>query len=452
MRSFEQVEAWLATATDYERMAQPPTQPGAFDLGRMARLCRASGDPQDALATLHVAGTKGKGSVAALAAAWARAPGRRIGLYTSPHLCSLRERIVIDGAPAAAEAWLAAANRVRAAAESLRGESPTFFEITTAMAFVAFWQAGVDLAVIEVGLGGRLDATNVLRPLACAITRIDRDHTALLGDTVDRIAGEKAGIVKAGIPVVCLADPPAAHAVIAARAAELHAPLAALGREIGVEPVGTPDGIQATVTTPGGVHAGLRVPVLGRHQLENLALAVALCDVLPAVGLPLDPAAGRRALAAVRLPGRCDLHRRRGRRPNTLVDGAHTPVSVAALAQVLEGLPRPHVVAFAAMADKDIDGCVQALAGVVDRLVATSTGTPRSAPPGEIAAAARAAGIHRADVVQLAPEALRFARHAATSAGTVAVTGSLYLAGTAYQVLFGVDGRNLPILGAPPDA
>lgn len=452
MRSFEEVEAWLATATDYERMAQPPTQPGAFDLTRMARLCRGCGDPQDALATLHVAGTKGKGSVAAMAAAWARAPGRRIGLYTSPHLCSLRERIVIDGAPISGEAWLAAANRARAAAEALTGEAATFFEVTTAMAFVAFWQAEVDLAVIEVGLGGRLDATNVLRPLACAITRIDRDHTALLGDTVALIAAEKAGILKPGVPAVCLPEPATAHGAIAARAAAVGAPLRTLGREIGVEALGVADGVGATVTTPDGVHAGLRVPVRGTHQIENLALAVALCDALPRVGLPLDPEAGRRALAAVRLPGRCELHRRRGKRPNTLIDGAHTPVSVAALAEVLAGLPAPRVVAFAAMADKDHHACVRALAGVADRIVVTSTGTPRSAPPGEIANAARRAGIPRADVVQLAPDALRFARHAATPAGTVAVTGSLYLAGSAYQVLLGVDGRTLPVLGAPPDA
>ncbi|MCI0340516.1 MAG: bifunctional folylpolyglutamate synthase/dihydrofolate synthase [Planctomycetales bacterium] len=447
----------MAERTDYERMARPPSEPGAYDLGRMRRLCADLGDPQARVPCLHVAGTKGKGSVSAFAAALLSAPGRRVGLYTSPHLVSLRERIVVDGRPISEEDFVSAMGLVAPEAERLAaagapGGAPTFFEVTTAAAFVHFERVGVDVAVHEVGLGGRLDATNVVSPDATAIASIGLDHTALLGTTLDSIAREKAGILKPGVPAVTLAEPPEALAAIADVAGRVGAPLRVVPRDIPVEADLLPGGgwrvavgAIGDAEEPGGP---LEIRVRGGHQPWNLALAVAAVqDLHGRTGLPLDGTAGRAALERLRLPGRLDLVLGR---PRLLLDGAHTPPSVRAFAREIEGLPRPRVVVLAAMRDKDLPGLLRELAGPADRLVATTAGTPRSADPGEVARRAREAGIGAVEEQAPAPEALDAAVRLAGPAGTVGVTGSLYLAGAAYAHLgrrAGYGPGQLPVLG-----
>ncbi len=444
LENYWDVQRWLAERTDYERMARPPTEPGAYDLGRMRRLCAALGDPQDRIPCVHVAGTKGKGSVSAFAAALLSVPGRRVGLYTSPHLVSLRERIVVDGRAISEDDFVAAMARVAPEAERMAaaGAPPTFFEATTAAAFVHFQRAGVDVAVHEVGLGGRLDATNVVRPAATVIASIGLDHTALLGTTLDAIAREKAGILKPGVPAVTLAEPPEALGAIAEEARRVGAPLRVVPLDVTVEArPRAGGGWRVAVGTNRGPGDPLEIAVRGRHQPWNLALAVgAAQDFAARTSLALDRPAGRSALSRLRLPGRLDLV---PGRPILLLDGAHTPPSVRAFAEELTPLPRPRVVVFAAMGDKDLPGLVRELVPATDRLVATTTGTPRSADPGALAALARGAGIAAVEERAPAPEALDAARELAAPGGTVGVTGSLYLAGAAYA-RFGEAAGLLP--------
>lgn len=465
MNTFEEVETWLATTTDYERLAKPPTEPGAMSLARMRALCAACGDPQQAFTALHVAGSKGKGTVVAYAAAWASAPGRTVGIYTSPHLISLRERIVINGRAISTQAFVAAAQVVGPACDDVvaaTGDPPTFFEVVTALAFVAFRDAGVDVAVIEVGLGGRLDATNVVTPVACAVTTIDLDHTAILGDSKALIAREKAGIFKPGVPVIYerrLDDPEGVTAALDHAACELGCPF-----------------IRSTATaathhdTPPGFSGGARtvtIVVEGREfgpfdlpasdspraravRLTSLAMAVGLCHPLATAGHPIDAVTGIAALARVRLPGRLDAVPRRGKQPAMLIDGAHTPASFELFEAVLRDSPEPRVVVLAAMADKDIERALALLESVTDRLIVTTLNLPRSANPREVATAAKGRQFGHIDVMWDPAEALRFARSVTGGSGTLAVTGSLYLAGVAYEVLLGMGGDDLPVIGPPP--
>ncbi|MHC5021068.1 MAG: bifunctional folylpolyglutamate synthase/dihydrofolate synthase [Planctomycetota bacterium] len=462
MNTFEEVEAWLATTTDYERMAKPPTAPGALSLDRMRRLCAACGDPQDAFTSLHVAGSKGKGTVVAYAAAWASAPGRTIGIYTSPHLVSLRERIVINGRAITTQAFVAAANVVGPACDDVAAETndpPTFFEIITAIAFVAFRDAGVDVAVIEVGLGGRLDATNVITPAACAVTTIDLDHTAILGETKALIAREKAGIFKSGVPVIydrALDDLDGVTAALDAVAAELGCPFIRASTLSAAPSQGLKGGgREVCVAVEGREFGPLELPATDSPQgravrLKSLAMAAGLCHPLEAAGHPIAPEHVRAAVGAVRLPGRNDSHPRRGKQPGLLLDGAHTPASFEVFRAMLAVQPEPRVVVLAAMADKDIAAGLALLEGLTDRLIVTTMNLPRSANPREVATAAKGRAFGHIDVIWDPAEALRFARSVLQGAGTLGVTGSLYLAGVAYEVLLGMGGDDLPVIGPPP--
>jgi len=294
---------FLNTFTDYERMASVYA-PGDYNLERMRRLLSALGNPERAFLSLHIAGTKGKGSTAHLAEAILREAGYRTGLYTSPHLVDLRERIRLDGRPIP-EAHFA---RVMARMEpELRRLRPTYFETMTAAAFVYFADRKVDYAVVEVGLGGRLDATNVITPAACAVTTIDFDHMDKLGHTLEAIAGEKAGILKPGVPAVSSPQAPAARRVLEARGPIAFPRFRVLSSR----------GFVLKFTAEG---RRWQLPVLGEHQAANAATALAL---VARSGAAVPPEAVRRAFRKIRLPGRIE---RVGRRPTVIVDAAHNPV------------------------------------------------------------------------------------------------------------------------------
>ncbi len=362
IRRYSDALRFLNSFTDYERMASVYA-PGDYNLERMRRLLSALGNPERAFLSLHIAGTKGKGSTAHLAEAILREAGYRTGLYTSPHLVDLRERIRLDGKILSEQDF----TRVMAEMEpELRRLRPTYFETMTAAAFLLFAEKGVDYAVVEVGLGGRLDATNVILPAACAITTIDYDHMEKLGNTLEEIAGEKAGILKPGIPAVSSPQPPAARRVLDKVNGLIYPRFRVLSSR----------GFVVKFTVEDRPH---ELPVLGEHQAANAATALALVERSGAI---VSSGAVRRAFRKVRLPGRVE---RVGRRPTLIVDAAHNPVSARALAAALRGVPRRRLVlVFGASADKDYRGMLASLLPAADLAIFTKASNPRAAAPSDL--------------------------------------------------------------------
>lgn len=377
----------------------------ALSLDRMRTLCRRMGHPERAVPLLiHVAGTKGKGSTAAMIAGGLRAAGLRTGLYTSPHVISFWERIQVDGAPVrpAAFARLLAPHIPWARALPAR-ERPTYFEWVTAAALAHFRATRSDAAVLEVGLGGRLDATNVVTPAVCAITRIDYDHTAILGTTLTRIAREKAGILKPGVPCVVGRQPTEALRAIRRRARTVGAPLQAAG-----------PAPRLTLAMPGA------------HQRENAAVALGILDLLRHQGrIPLTPAAARRAVSHTTLPGRIQVVRRA---PPLVVDGAHNPLAFQVLGLTLrKTFPgRRWTLVLGTASDKDLAGMLEPLKAWASRVVAVPYDHPRALDPGIIVRTAGRLGIP-ARAAPSVREALR------KTSGPVCVAGSLWLAGEALR-------------------
>jgi dihydrofolate synthase/folylpolyglutamate synthase len=385
-----------------------------FGLDNISAIVARLGHPERAFRSVHIAGTNGKGSVTAMVAAALRAAGHRSARYTSPHLLDLSERFVVDGRAVTAEALMASVADVRAAIDGLRRDGrlevqPTFFEVTTAVAFELFRRAGVEVAVLEVGLGGRLDATNVVAPpalLATAITSIDFDHQLYLGTTLREIAIEKAGIIKPGVPVVIGPLGPEAAAAIAEVAASRAAP------EIRVDP---------------GDADGLTLGLAGAHQRANAAVAIRLLQQLDRLGIAVPDHAIAAGLADPQWPGRLEVRRLPGGR-ELLLDAAHNPAGAASLASYLKaegGEPRPLVLA--AMRDKDISGIFAALLPAVGRLIVTRASNPRSADPELLAQQARAiAPTLPIAVVPALDAALDAAWHASPR---IVVAGSIFLLG-----------------------
>jgi len=320
---------------DYERVNHPPYGERVWRLDRVRELLAALGNPQQRYRTVHVAGTKGKGSTTAMIESILRADGYRTGMYTSPHLHTFRERIRVGG-DLVSEEDLAALVQEVSPLLAVRPEL-TVFEIITALAMLHFAKCGVEHAVVEVGLGGRLDATNVLIPDVSVITSISLDHTKVLGNTIGAIAGEKAGIIKPGVPVVSAPQVSEALSVIKERAGALGSELILCGRDWKWRFEGADlEGQSLTLCRPGHEsapeHADLRIPLLGEHQLENATAAVAAVEALRARGVTISPQAIRRGLAEVRWPGRMEVL---SRRPLVVLDGAHNPDSIQRLLEAL---------------------------------------------------------------------------------------------------------------------
>jgi len=343
-----------------------------FGLENITAIVERLGRPDRTFKSVHVAGTNGKGSVTAMVDAALRAAGHRTARYTSPHLTDLSERFVIGGRPVAHDTLVCAVATVRDVVESLRfdgtlGVQPTFFEVTTAVAFELFRRAEVEIAVLEVGLGGRLDATNIVSPVVTAITSIALDHQLYLGSTLAEIAFEKAGIIKAGVPVVVGPVDPESLGVIARVANERGAAL-----------------IRATPADAAPFTLGL----YGDHQRANAGVAVRVLEQLTArgVGVPSDAVA--RGLADPEWPGRLDQRRLPDGR-ELLLDAAHNPAGAAALATYLTAESQRRPLVFAAMRDKDIDGMFRILLPAIGAAVMTRASNPRSADPGMLADSAR---------------------------------------------------------------
>ena len=418
-----------------------PDDPGAWlfarttggirwGLERTEELLAGVDHPHRRFRALHVAGTNGKGSVSALCESALRAahPGRTIGLYTSPHLVSFTERIRIGGRPVDAALLADAEARLRPAIERT---GATFFEAATALAFLCFAEAGVDLAVVEVGLGGRLDSTNVITPLATAVTNVARDHVEYLGESLQRIAWEKGGIFKPGVPAVIGEEDPFIMEVLRERAAQAGAPLVVLDavirmRDVEVSLEGTRFRLDSERW---GAHE-VRIPLVGAHQARNAALAAELLGVLPYDVRPSWEAI-EAGFADVRWAGRMQVVRQRG--ATWIFDVAHNPAGVAALTAALDGLelPRPLVLVAAILADKEWDEMLPPLLARADAAILTIAPT---APESRRWDPEHVAGSIDAETpIRVIPDLAAALMRAETMApyGTLLVTGSVHTVGDA---------------------
>jgi dihydrofolate synthase/folylpolyglutamate synthase len=405
-------------------------------LDTIGALMDALDHPERAAPAVHIAGTNGKGSVAAMMARAFQAAGHRTGRYTSPHLVHLEERMAVDGRSVPTADLDRALARVRSASERLAsvaaGLQPTYFEITTAAAFEVFREARVDVSVLETGMGGRFDATTIVSPAVTVITTIGLDHESYLGTTVEAIAAEKAGIIKPGVPLVLGDLPGAAHAVVARLAADAGAPVRRVADECHIQarPVG--DGrYDVVIRTRRASYGPLGLGLRGRHQVDNAAVAVLALETADEAGMAVTPQALETGLREARWPARLDLLDVGGR--SLLVDGAHNPGGAAALAAYLrEVYPAGLPLVFGVMADKDIEGMLAPLVPFARPLVVTRAPGRRAAQPDRVAEAARALGMPEVIVVaDIAP-----AIHAAWGRGdTAVVAGSLYLAGAVLSLI-----------------
>jgi len=452
----ESALAWLDRRINFERVVPATAAPGTFGLGRVRRLLAAVGNPHESFPVVHVAGTKGKGSTVAMLAAALQAAGHRVGRYMSPHVDAIEERICVGGRPISAADLVRAFQAVIPAVEQMDrtaarrgGNGPTWFEVLTAVAFVHFARARVDLAVLETGLGGRLDATNVSKPVLSIITSISLDHMHLLGSTVGRIATEKAGIIKRRCPVISAAIHPAARRVIESTAARRHAPLLQLGRdfESSYLPPTAADEARSHGLAPGSVAVRIaaapaaadivfQLGMPGPHQAINAALVVMAARSLTARGIQVPDRAVVRGLRQVSLPARVETI---AHRPLVILDAAHNVASMESLmATLADAAPtfRPRVLVFAASSDKQIDEMLAVVRGHFDHVVVTRYATnPRAATVQQLVASCRRAAIPSPQVATAPAEALRLARSLATPRGLVCVAGSFFLAAEIRAVL-----------------
>jgi dihydrofolate synthase/folylpolyglutamate synthase len=445
LRTLEDALRALSACTDYEKMQRTGRGYSRFNLRTISRLVASLGEPHRRFRSIHVAGTKGKGSTTHLLGRILQAAGERVGEYTSPHLHEVTERIRVQGRDIPGEALASILSRMSHELSSGAPDRPTFFDFMTAIAFAYFADQGVDFAVVEVGLGGRLDSTNVLVPEVSVITSVSRDHTETLGESLAEIAAEKAGIVKPGVPVVTGVTAARsdgsleAHRVIRQAAHLRGSPFLALGRDFDVGRVQAADvdgrlGIRFRVDTWRTSALEIAMPVLGVHQARNAAVAVAAVDALRERGaVRLEDSAIAEALLRIRLPARIEIL---GERPIRLIDAAHNDASARATCEAIRlHFPgRRAVVCFGSARDKDIERILRELRPSAEAFVLTRAPSPRAADPEEILPALSGGGI-RAEIRVDPAAALERAEELAGADGIVLVTGSFYLAGAVREVL-----------------
>jgi dihydrofolate synthase/folylpolyglutamate synthase len=409
-----------------------------FGLDNITRLLSAAGNPQEAFRSIHVGGTNGKGSTSAMIESMLRTAGTTTGLFTSPHLVSFTERIRVNAEEIRVEEVVDLAAEVRQIVESMEGFSPTFFEVVTTMAFLYFRRRNVQWAVVEVGLGGRLDATNLLMPEVTVITPIGYDHCEFLGRTLKEIAGEKAGIIKERIPVVTAAQRSEAMEVIEKKAVEKGCQLFRYGEQFTAQLLSfSPGGIRFRYTGA-GQYEDIDVPLAGEHQMTNGAMAIKTVEILSQQlgDLRCDI---RKGLAAVQWPGRLEMAKDD---PPILIDGAHNPHAAVVLShylrEVLSCRYKRIILVAGIMADKDIDGILNPLLPLVAEVIFASPAYGRAAPPEALAARAAAAGYSSRAAGSVA-RALLVAEGLWRSGDLIVVTGSFYTIGEAKEAL-GIKG------------
>jgi dihydrofolate synthase/folylpolyglutamate synthase len=404
-----------------------------FGLENIKTLCTALGHPEQTFQTIVVAGTNGKGSVTVMVETALRAAGHRTARYTSPHLVRLEERFVVDGREVETTVLRDVVACVQRTVDSLMKDGnletlPTFFECTTAAAFELFRRAGTEIAVLEVGLGGRLDATNVVTPVVTAITSIDFDHQAQLGNTLESIAREKAGIAKPGVPMVCGRVPEAALRVIREVCQSTDAPLIPVSEMVAIVPRADAETLDVHVGSRS--LGGIRLSLPGKHQRENAAVAVALLNEITKRGVALPDAAIRKGLTEAEWPGRLERFVRSG--VEILLDAAHNPAGARALTSHLEDIGWSRItLLFGAMRDKDVSGMLAPLAHVAESVICTTPPTPRAMPADELAAVAR----QFAPVVEIVPDMKDALESAIARRTRVVAAGSIFLIGPLRDIL-----------------
>lgn len=426
---------YLYSFVDYSLTRSLRYSPEKFDLGRMAALAEALGAPHQRYPVVHVAGTKGKGSTCAMIASVLQAAGYQVGLYTSPHLVDYTERIQINRQPVSHEQLVELVARLKP--EVAKIERLTTFELTTAAAFLFFAEEKVDIAVVEVGLGGRLDATNIVDPLVSVITSLSMDHMNVLGDTLEKIAAEKGGIIKPGRPVVVAHQKAEAVAVLKKIAKARQAPLlftddAYFANLTGHSLAGQEFTIRSAVGNNGNSRAShFNLPLLGAHQVQNALTAYAALKVINKAGIKVSGTNIRKGFATVSWPGRFEILQND---PLVVIDSAHNLDSAEKLAQTIRDyLPgRPISLVFGASEDKDVTGMLGALSPVIESVMVTQSVHPRSYDAVQLAEAAQKLGLPVAVDPQL-ESALERVYANLQPDGALVITGSIFIAAGARQ-------------------
>ncbi len=440
MWTYEDALDYLYSFINYEVKREVRYAPEVMNLDRPRQLLAALGDPQNDFPIIHITGTKGKGSVGAYCQGALQAAGLKTALYSSPHLQDFRERFRVNDQIIPRETLAALVARMKPAVDQIDGL--TWFELTTALAFMYFQLEAVDAVVLEVGLGGRLDATNVVTPLVSVITSLSFDHTHLLGSTLAEIAYEKAGIIKPGVPVVSAPQPPEAAQVIAEVAAANNSPLIRVGADWKVITGACTAQGQAFQAGKAGYLQDYWTPLVGGHQAINATVALAALDAARQAGLPLPEILVPDGRMPVNWPGRFEIVQEQ---PVVVLDAAHNGASAAwlrdTLLQVFPGAT-PRVLVFGASADKDVRGMFAELLPAIDYLILTQADHPRAMSTDELRNLAEQAGY--AGEARSAPHvraALAQAYELAGQGGLVTVTGSLFIVGEARDLLGLALGR-----------
>lgn len=438
--NYSQAEEYLNSFTNYEQIPGISyAQPG-YSLRHVEELLTRMGNPQLAARTIHIAGTKGKGSVAAMTAQVLSSSGYTTGRYTSPHLHNLRERITIDGGLISEAEFAAAMTELKPFIESMKKDTSfrqlTYFEALTALAFAHFEKKQVDFQVLEVGLGGRLDATNVVaHPAVCIITSISLDHTQILGNTLEEIAREKAGIIKPGCWAVISPQSEEAASVISDVCREKEAKAVQTGKDVTWHKIGGDLHKQSLVIEGRTSKYQVSIPLLGDFQLENAATAVAALEILVSAGFAISTADIAQGLAQVKWPGRFQILQQY---PTVLVDGAHNVASMKRLVNNIKAyFPQKRILlVFGTSCDKDIPGITNELVSLSSRVIVTQASHSRAAPLPTLAAEFTKRGIEP-ETKRTVTEAISRALSLAAKTDIICVTGSLFVVAEALDYFSG---------------
>jgi len=431
--NYRQAENYILSFTDYEKIPGIAYTAANYDLRRMEKLLKPLGNPHLGTKTVHIAGTKGKGSTAAMISQILVSAGYRTGLFTSPHLNTLRERMRVNGTMISEAEFAALVSDIGPIVESINKKAAfgelTTFEILTAVVFTYFKRAGVDYQVLEVGLGGRLDATNVVKPDVCVITSLSLDHTEILGDTVAKLAAEKAGIIKPGCVVVNAPQISDAASIINEACHRQRAKLIQVGRDITWHKVSGDLSQQRFKVKGKNGNYDLTIPLLGDYQLENAATALAAIEALQSLGTNISPETISKGFKQVSWPGRLQIL---SHHPLVVVDGAHNAYSMKKLVENVKKYfhyDRCFLI-FGTSCDKDISGMARELETLSQHVIITSSSHPRAASVKSLTERFSQLGV-KPIVVKNVSQALSRARRAANKTDMILITGSLFVAGEA---------------------
>jgi len=438
--NYSQAEEYLNSFVNYEQISGITyAQPG-YSLRHVEELLNRMGNPQLAAKTIHIAGTKGKGSVAAMIAQGLSSSGYRTGLYISPHFHTLRERISIDGSLISEAEFTAAMAKVKPFIESMKQDTSfrqlTYFEALTALTFAYFQKKRVDFQVLEVGLGGRLDATNVVaNPVICIITSISLDHTQILGDSLEEIAREKAGIIKSGCWVVISPQPEEAASVITEICRDKKAKVVQVGKDVTWHKISGDLHHQSLAIEGRTSKYQVSIPLLGDFQLENAATAIAALEILASASFAISAADITRGLARVKWPGRFQILQQH---PTVLVDGAHNVASMKMLVNNIKAYfaHKRIFLVFGTSCDKDIPGIINELVPLSPQVIVTQASHSRAAPLSTLAAEFSKRGIEP-EIKETVAQAISRALSLAGRRDIICVTGSLFVVAEALDYFSG---------------